>query len=98
MYVCVTCFNRWGKGLTIKEAKKNAQCRPTTPEHTVIGFVFNEFESPADQKNILSCLTVDQIDGAPMFYTHNRTKEDTDMILKYFIGFFEAENKREKKK
>lgn len=86
IFYVATDAMHWGKGFTLKEAKKNAKVG-TRIKYKVWGAIFHPFETEADRKNIFTCITADQISGGPEFYKDNRTQEDTDMINKYLIGW-----------
>jgi hypothetical protein len=104
IYVCVTAGNRWGKGYTASEAKKNAGLTNSATrkaiEHYVQAAVFNS-EGMTDEEfnNLHDCVTANSIDGSPKYYDQDRTEEDTVMIKKYHVGWLMVEkNIKETKK
>lgn len=98
VYVCVNNAGRWGKGLTIAEAKKNAGMRPHSPQKSKIEYyvqaaLFNsEGMTNEEFENLKDCITVNNISGSPEYYKDNRTTEDTDMITKYHVGWLTVES------
>jgi hypothetical protein len=42
--------------------------------------------------NIYHCITANEIDGMPMYYADNRSKEDTEMINRLHVGWLTVES------
>lgn len=94
VYVCTTNGNKWGRGLTIQEAKKNAGLITKAAEKNVQFYVQAAcLMNPSDEElqSLLKCVTVDQIDGHPVYYGVNRTKEDDDLIKHFHVGWLMVE-------
>lgn len=93
-YFCATSAHRWGKGLSIKEAKKNAGLTTKAQEKKcqfyVMAAIFNN-PTPTELNNLLACITANSIEGSPQYYQDNRTDEDTKMIIEKHIGWLQVE-------
>ncbi len=89
VYYCATDSHTWGKGFTIKEAKKNAKFRAGMKFYVTACV----FDADADGftedifKNLYACINANQIHGNPEFYTDGRTEEDTRQIETYLVGW-----------
>jgi len=87
IYYCATSGQKWGKGLTIKEAKKNAYVKTTNKslQYYVMAAVFKNLDD-ADLELATSCVVAHQIDGSPMLAF------DTDeKISKRMVGWLMIE-------
>lgn len=94
VYYCATNAHRWGKGLTVTEAKKNAGITTKASEKKVQFYVssaiFND-PTPEELKNLLACITANEIDGSPKYYDYERTEEDNKMINEKHVGWLTVE-------
>jgi len=94
VYFCATNQHRWGKGLTIADAKKAAGLTTKTHEKKcefyVMAVIFNE-PTKDELDNLLMCITANQIDGSPQYYKDERTAEDTKMISEKHLGWLTVE-------
>lgn len=92
VYYCATNGNRWGKGYTIKEAKRNAGIITAKPscEYYVMAAMLKD-PGEKEFENLYACITANPIDGSPEYYTRERTEEDDKMILKYHVGWLTVE-------
>lgn len=94
IYVCVTSANRWGKGLTVKEAKKNAGIPTKSDEKRVEFFVQAAvLNNPTDAEleNLRTCIQVDEIGGSPKYYDYERSEEDMEQINRLHVGWLMVE-------
>lgn len=92
VYYCATNGNRWGKGYTISEAKKNAGIIKAKPscDYYVMAAILND-PGEKEFENLYTCITANPIDGSPEYYTRERTEKDNKMILKYHVGWLTVE-------
>lgn len=94
VYFCATNQQRWGKGYTIEEAKKNAGIKTKAMEKHCEFYVqaamFND-PTPGELENLFACITANQVDGSPQYYRDNRTDEDSKMILDKHVGWITIE-------
>jgi len=92
VYFCATANRRWGKGYTVKEAKKNAGITGAGKglEFYVQAAIFND-PSPEELENLCACITADQISGGPIYYRDDRSEEDTKMINDRQVGWLMIE-------
>lgn len=92
VYFCTTNAQRWGKGLTIAEAKKNAGITTAKPkvQYYVMAAILNK-PNVAELKNLLSCITANNFTGGPEYYRDNRTDADTAMINEKHVGWLTVE-------
>lgn len=92
VYYCATNSNRWGKGYTISEAKKNAgiTVKKPTCEYYVHAALL---DNPTDEElnNLYACITANQIDGSAHYYNDDRTEDDTKMINEKHVGWLMVE-------
>jgi len=88
VYYCTTALQTWGKGYTIKEAVKNAGLSSLTckTDFVVYAALFND-PGEKEFENLFACITADPVFGGPQYYQGDRTKEDSDMIRKYHVGW-----------
>lgn len=94
VYVCVTAAHRWGKGKTIKEAKKNASLTTKAQEKSLQFYVQAAvFNNPTDAEldHIFGFIQTNSIDGTPKYYDDNRTEEDTEQINRLHVGWLMVE-------
>lgn len=85
----MTSAQRWGRGLTIETAMSAAgltSSKPKNVDYYLLAAVLNE---PTDDEleNMRQCVVADKITGSPMYYTTNRTPEDSEMIDRLHIGW-----------
>lgn len=94
VYFCTTNQNKWGKGYTIIEAKKNAgitsQAHERKCEFYVMAAILNEPTKP-ELDNLFACITANEVSGSPEYYKGNRLQEDTDMIQEKHVGWLLVE-------
>lgn len=94
VFICVTNANRYGKGYTVTEAKKNAGLTSTAHEKRVQFYVMAAiFNDPTENelKNLFACIRSNAIDGSPEYYRDERTEEDTLMITDKHVGWLTVE-------
>ena len=90
VFFCVTNQNRWGKGYTIAEAKKNAGITTKAQEKKLQYYVQAAmFDDPSKEEldNLFACITANGISGSPEYYRDGRTEEDTEMINRFHVGW-----------
>lgn len=97
VYYCATSGNTWGKGMTVKEAKKNARVGAHTKEYYVQAALFND-PTEEELKNLFTCIQSDQISGSPKYYDSDRLEEDTEMINRLHVGWLLVESTIKKPK
>lgn len=85
IFFCVTNGNRWGRGYSIAEAKKNAGVKRGT-QYYIQAAMFND-PSKTELDNLFACITACNISGSPKFYDDGRTEEDTEMIKRLHVGW-----------
>lgn len=92
VYYCAANNNKWGKGLTIAEAKKNAGITTAKPkvQYYVMAAILNE-PTEAELSNLRDCITANEVSGSPEYYKGNRSQEDTDMIQAKHVGWLTVE-------
>lgn len=88
VYYCYTNNNKWGKGLTIEEAKKN--CGLKAKDKTQYIVQASCLMNPTDEqlKEIEAYITADPIGGSPVYY---RTKESSQLISELHVGWLVIE-------
>lgn len=94
VYFCATSGQRWGKGLTIKEAKQAAGLTTQAQEKKVQFYVMAailENTTPDELENLRQCITANQVDGSPKYYDADRSYEDENMIKEKHIGWLTIE-------
>lgn len=93
VYYCYNSNGKWGKGLTPAKAKVSCGIVSLKPscEFILMAALFDN-PNEAELKNLHDCITADHMTGAPNYYKDNRTKEDTDMINKYHVGWITIEH------
>jgi hypothetical protein len=94
VFFCATNQHRWGKGLTIADAKKNACIKTKADEKKCEFYVMAAmFNDPTKEQldNLCMCITANHVDGSPEFYKDARTKEDDDMINEKLVGWVTIE-------
>lgn len=94
VYFCATNQQRWGKGYSAAEAKKNAGLTNKASEKSCEFYVMAAiFDNPTDfeLKNLFACITANQIDGSAKYYDSDRTQEDSDMINTKHVGWLTIE-------
>lgn len=97
VYYCATAGQRWGKGYSHTEAKKNAGITTKGQEKSTKFFVMAAiFDNPteAELKNLFACITADQINGGPIYYRDERAEADTEMINAKHVGWLTIESNR----
>ena len=93
IYYCYTNGQKWGKGYTPDEAKKNAfvPAKPSKGLQFVVMAAVLHKPTDDELKNIHDCITADQITGSPKYYDHERTEEDTEQINRLHVGWLTVE-------
>jgi hypothetical protein len=96
IFFVVTSMQTWGKGLTPKEAEKNATLRPAdkTEYYLYIG-VFKDCTSE-ELKSLLTFWGVSEM--GQVVKCHDVTEEDQKLIDKYFVGWSHIHYNTNKKK
>ena len=95
IYYCATNWQRWGKGLTLAEAKANAGLSKRISKDTkyyVYAAVLNGDDITDEElENLRQCVVANTIDGSPNYYVE-QTPEDSAMIEKYHVGWLLVEH------
>jgi len=92
VYFCSTSQQKWGKGLTIEEAKKNAKMTKADKKVQYVVWAACQMHPTDEQlKGLLECITADLIDGHPIYYQTDRTQEDSQLIAECHVGWLKVE-------
>lgn len=87
-YFVVTSEQRWGRGIELKEALKNAGVKTLPSKNTQVALyigIVREEATDAEVANLNACWVVNDMGGLSHYL--NLTPEDSAMIDRLFLGW-----------